>query len=153
MCDLSSSLSLQTAGLELCPIPFTHNHPLLWTSRASGLTECRVAEVLLGVRGGAAARLAQRRGPQQCQQPQQQRPAQHGLEAPGHDTAEPRLSLWGLSDQTAPPGLLQKPRAPRPSLYEVDLGPIPPCGLRPPLAVGHLWLLDPRPSSPAASIR
>lgn len=96
--DLSSSFPLRTTGLQLGPTPTPHNQPLLWTSWASGLTQRGAAEVLLRVRGGAAARLAQPRWPQKCQQPQQQRPAWHGAGAPGHDTAEPRLSLWGLSD-------------------------------------------------------
>lgn len=112
--DLSSSLSLQTPGLQLSPIPILHSHPLLWTSRASGLTKRRVADVPLGVRGGAAARLAQPWRPQQCQQPQQQRPARRCPGAPGHDTAEPRLSLWDLLDQTAPPGLFQNASRPSP---------------------------------------
>lgn len=147
--DLSSSPSLQTTGLQQCPVLITHNHPQLCTSRASGLTKRGVADMLLGVRGGAAARLDQPWRPQQRQQPQQQRPARHGLEAPRHDTAEPQLSLWPLSDQTDSPGALSErlePLAPRPRLYEVDLGPIPPCGLRPPLAVSHPRLQDPRPS-------
>lgn len=33
---LISSLSLQTTGLQLGPIPTPHNHPPLWTSQASG---------------------------------------------------------------------------------------------------------------------
>lgn len=112
--DLSSSHSLQTTGLQQCPELITHNHPQLCTSQASGLTKRGVADMLLGVRGGAAARLDQSRRPQQCQQPQQQRPARHGLEAPGHDTAEPQLSLWGLSDQTDSPGHFQNASRPSP---------------------------------------
>lgn len=86
---LISSLSLQTPGLQLSPIPNPHNHPLLWTSQASGLTKRRVADMLLGVCRGAAARLTHSRWPQQRQQPQQQRPARRGPGAPGHDTAKP----------------------------------------------------------------
>lgn len=74
----------------------------------------RVADVLLGVRGGAAARFTQPRRPKQCQQPQQQRPARRGPGAPGHDTAETQLSLWGQSDQTAPPELFQNASRPLP---------------------------------------
>lgn len=114
---LISSLSLQTPGLQLGPIPNPHNHPLLWTCRASGLTKRRVADVLLGVRRGAAARLSHPRRPQQCQQPQQQRPARRRPGAPGHDTAKPRLSLRGLSDQTGPPGLIQNALRPSPQAF------------------------------------
>lgn len=114
MPDLSSSLFLQTTSLQLSPIPVPHNHPLLWTSWASGLTKLGVAEVLLGVRRGAAASLAQPWRSKQCQQLQQQRPARQGPGAPEHDTAEPQLSLWGLSDQIAPLGLLQNVLCPSP---------------------------------------
>lgn len=147
---LISSLFLQTPGLQLSPRPTPHNHPLLWTSWASGLTKRGVADVLLGVRRGAAARLTHPRRPQQCQQPQQQRPARRGPGAPGHDTAKPRLSLRGLSDQTDPPGRIQKRRAPHPRLFEVDLGAVPPgwappsFGSRPPTAAGPTALLTGR---------
>lgn len=51
--------------------------------------ERRAADMLLGVRGGAAARLAQPQRPKQCQQPQQQRPARRDPGAPGHVTVSP----------------------------------------------------------------
>lgn len=109
--------------------------------------------MLLGVRRRAAARLTPSRGPQQSQQPQHQRPGQRSQRTPGHDTAEPQLSSWGLPVETNSPSRTPPESFVSPSLYELALGPIPPpwtppsFGARPPTTAGPEALLT-RPTDP-----